>query len=161
MGERGALCILLMICIIGGAFLLGGLLFSRSVSTILKLVVAMSPWTSMRTILSPRKKWTVLNHETAKHRNTETPPFLFFLIFLRNTETSLFWDLGIGICYLVFAIWYLVFGIWYLVFGIWNLGFGIWDLGFSIWDFLFGIWYLVFGVWYLLFGIWYLVFGIC
>ena len=40
MGERGALCILLMICIIGGAFLLGGLLFSRSVSTILQLVVA-------------------------------------------------------------------------------------------------------------------------
>ena len=29
-----------MICIIGGAFLLGGLLFSRSVSTILQQVVA-------------------------------------------------------------------------------------------------------------------------
>ena len=42
MGERGALCILLMICIIGGAFLLGGLLFSQSVSTILQLVVALS-----------------------------------------------------------------------------------------------------------------------
>ena len=40
MGERGAVCILLMICIIGGAFLLGGLRFSRSVSTILQLVVA-------------------------------------------------------------------------------------------------------------------------
>ena len=40
MGEKGAVCILLMICIIGGAFLLGGLLFSRSVSTILQLVVA-------------------------------------------------------------------------------------------------------------------------
>ena len=33
------MCILLMICIICGAFLLGGLLFSRSVSTILQLVV--------------------------------------------------------------------------------------------------------------------------
>ena len=44
MGERGALCILLMICIIGGAFLLGGLLFSRSVSTILQLVVAHCRW---------------------------------------------------------------------------------------------------------------------
>ena len=40
MGERGAVCILLMICIIGGAFLLGGPLFSRSVSTILQLVLA-------------------------------------------------------------------------------------------------------------------------
>ena len=39
-GEGGAVCILLMICIICGAFLLGGLLFSRSVSTILQLVVA-------------------------------------------------------------------------------------------------------------------------
>ena len=33
------MCILLMLCIICGAFLLGGLLFSRSVSTILQLVV--------------------------------------------------------------------------------------------------------------------------
>ena len=36
------MCILLMICIIGGAFLFKGLLFSRSVSTILQLVVATS-----------------------------------------------------------------------------------------------------------------------
>ena len=36
------MCILLMICIIGGAFLFGGLLFSRGVSTILQLVVASS-----------------------------------------------------------------------------------------------------------------------
>ena len=41
MGERGVLCILLMICIIGGAFLLGGLLLSRSVLTILQLVVVL------------------------------------------------------------------------------------------------------------------------
>ena len=34
------MCILLMICIIGGTFLFGGLLFSRSVSTIFQLVVA-------------------------------------------------------------------------------------------------------------------------
>ena len=34
------MCILLMICIIGGAFLIGGLLFSGSVSTILQLFVA-------------------------------------------------------------------------------------------------------------------------
>ena len=39
-GGEGAVCILLMICIIGGAFLLGRPLFSWSVLTILQLVIA-------------------------------------------------------------------------------------------------------------------------
>ena len=46
------MCILLMICIIGVAFLLGGLLFSRSVSTILQLVVA-SEMTANRLFKEP------------------------------------------------------------------------------------------------------------
>ena len=60
MGEKGALCILLMICIIGGAFLLGGLLFSRSVSTILQLVVAQGDTSVMKAVRYPQRQSAVV-----------------------------------------------------------------------------------------------------